>query len=128
MSATKVVHGTGTTSASVTLADGINPRNLIVIDWIDVALTPSSTAAITLTLDGATIAATIIAATSGTGATSTANLFLNFPDGLPVWATFNTDEVPETSVTVAVGGGGTATLSKVTVGYHHEAPSARRSN
>ena len=113
----KVINATGAASASAALSNGIEPNELIVIDWIAAACVAGTTSA-TVTANGFEVAVVPVA-------TGGASVYLDFSNGFPCWAASNTDSVPATSVTVSIAST-SATACDVTVGYHHERVSDRR--
>ena len=114
----KVIMAAGTTTATASLTDGIDPNELIVIDWIKAFLVAGTTSA-TLDANGFRLATVPVAAGG-------ASFDFDFANGFPCWSASNTDATPATSVTVVVAGGGVPTDAEVTVGYHYERPSQRR--
>lgn len=119
------IYATGTTTASVSLSDGVAPYDLVVIDRIIASMTLGAAGDITVAIDGATIASQAIAVESAaTGALSHV-ININLGAGLPMWNASDSNLAPETTITVAVTGSGTPTLAKMWVLYHFEKPSAR---
>jgi hypothetical protein len=127
MAATRYTINAGTTSATATIPDGVAPFNLAVIDWISGGMTASTQAAVIVSIDGATLAASVIHRTCASSAAGlTAPFAIDFAGGFPVWSIIDADAVAETTVIVTVTGGGTATAANIAVGYHYENPAQRR--
>jgi len=121
------IRATGTTSAAVTLTDGVAPRSLCVIDTITggVSLGAAGDKA-QVKLQSTQISAFTLWAQSAPAIDLTRGFNLFFDDGLPIWSASDTDTAVATGIVVTATSSGTATVCDIVVGYHWELPMERR--
>jgi len=109
----------GTTSASVALPAGVQPNNLIVIDFVMGTVTGGTVTAWSLAIAGVTVVNRVTG--SGVGD----NIFMAFPTGYPLWSSQSSDAAPLglSSVVVTAANAGSSVCQ---VGWHYESPTIRR--